>query len=77
MTKPATDLVDKAIKHLREHPKSRPGKRKSFEKNIESVLRKKIHVNDIPALVDALKARGVINVTGNKIDYPLWGERAK
>ena len=75
--KAATDLVDKAIKHLREHPKSRPAKRKAFEKNIESILRKKIEPKAVPALVDALAARGVISITGNKIDYPLWGDREK
>jgi hypothetical protein len=75
--KAAADLVEKAIKHLREHPKSRPAKRKSFEKNIESILRKKIEPKAVPALVDALAARGVIAITGNKIDYPLWGDREK
>ena len=70
--KSAPDLVDKAIKHLREHPKSRPGKRKTLEKNIESVLRKKIDAKAVPALVDALEARGAITITGNKIGYPLW-----
>ena len=73
---PATDLVDKAIKHLREHPKSRPGKRKAFEKNIESILRKKIDPKAVPELVDALQARGVITITGNRIDYPMWDDDA-
>lgn len=77
VNKPATDLVDKAIKHLREHPRSRPGKRKAFEKNIESVLRKKIDPKAVPALVDALEQRGVITITGNRIDYPFWDEGAK
>jgi hypothetical protein len=71
---PAPELLEKAIKHLLEHPKSRPAKRKALEKNLESVLRKKIDVQAVPALVDALERRGVIRIDGNKITYPQWGE---
>lgn len=73
----ADELIDKATKHLLEHPKSRPAKRKALEKNIESVLRKKIDAKEVPALVDALEQCGVITMTGNKIAYPLWAERGK
>lgn len=66
------DPVDKLIRHLEAHAKDRPSKRKALEKYIASVLRGKVQADVVPELVAELEARGLIALSGTKVEYPRW-----
>jgi hypothetical protein len=70
----APDLVEKYIEHLRSHPKNRPSKRKKLEAHVASSLRGKVDADAVPDLVSELERRGVVAITGTKVEYPLWSE---
>jgi hypothetical protein len=65
-------VVEKLVKQLRDHPKSRPAKRKALEKFVSSRLPAGTAAGGAAALVDDLVARELIRLTGSEVTYPQW-----
>lgn len=68
----AGGVIDKLIKQLRDHPKSRPVKRKPLESFIGSRLPAGTGAAQASALVEQLVARGLVRLDGSKVEYPAW-----
>jgi hypothetical protein len=67
-------LLDKYIKRLHEHPKSRPAKRRKLEADLATFFRdKKVEAPAPAELIADLERRGAVAISGAKVEYPLWG----
>lgn len=64
--------ADKVIEHFRAHPQSRPARRAALEKWLASHLRGKVAEHDVPAVVAEMERRGVVKISGTKVEYPAW-----
>lgn len=55
--------------NLQKHPASRPGRRKTLEKHIPSLLGRQVSADEAAALVQALEQHGFVKFNGAKVEY--------
>lgn len=63
--------LDRVIADLQKRGTARPGTVKTLTSSINNLFQKALSPQQLTALVDALKSRGIITVNGTKVAYEL------
>ena len=71
------ESLEKMLAYLRANPKNRPTTRKALENHVPSMLGGKVINKEIPGLIAQLEDAGVVNTTGQKIEYKIPKSKSK
>ena len=70
-TQPDAEVVDKVIKHLRAHSKSRPANRAALERHLPHMVGGSPTMATVHAVVAELERRGVVTAEAEQIRYKI------
>ena len=70
-TQPDAEVVDKVIKHLRAHSKSRPANRAALERHLPHLVGGSPTMATVHAVVAELERRGVVTAEAEQIRYKI------
>jgi len=59
------------LEHLRTHPTNRPANRDALERHLITVLRGKVALDPVRALIAELERDHVLKISAKKIEYTL------
>lgn len=62
---------ERVLEHLRTHPKNRPANRDALERHLITVLRGKVALDPVRALIAELERDHVLKISAKKIEYTL------
>ena len=73
--KPAAEVIEKVIEHLRTHPKNRPAKRVTLERHILCLLGGKTSSATVQGVIAELVRLKQVAFNDKKVSYALKGKK--